>query len=42
MSQAKGENIKVGFNGSIRLKFHGAKVTSDVGLLVYRDLEDAL
>ncbi len=34
--------MKVGFDGSIKLEFHGAKVTSDGGLLAYRDLEDAL
>jgi len=34
--------MKVGFDGRIKLEFHGAKVTSDGGLLAYRDLEDAL
>lgn len=34
--------MKVGFDGGIRLEFHGAKVTSDGGLLAYRDLDDAL
>ncbi len=34
--------MKVGFDGGIKLEFHGAKVTSDGGLLAYRDLEDAL
>ena len=33
---------KYGFNGEIKLEFHGAKVTSKGGLLVYRDLDDAL
>ena len=42
MGNAKGESLKVGFDGSIKLEFHGAKVTSDGGLLAYRDLEDAL
>jgi len=34
--------MKVGFNGGIKLEFHGAKVTSDGGLLAYRDLDYAL
>ena len=34
--------MKVGFDGGIRLEFHGAKVTSDGGLLAYRDLDDTL
>ncbi len=42
MADPKGEGLKVGFDGSIRLAFHGAKVTSDAGLLAYRDLDEAL
>jgi len=38
----EGERMKVGFDGGIKLEFHGAKVTSDGGLLAYRDLDDAL
>ena len=34
--------MNVGFDGRIKLEFHGAKVTSDGGLLSYRDLDDAL
>jgi hypothetical protein len=34
--------MRAGFYGRIQLEFHGAKVTSDGGLLAYRDLEDAL
>jgi len=34
--------MKVGFDEGIKLEFHGAKVTSDGGLLAYRDLDDAL
>ena len=34
--------MRVGFDGGIKLEFHGAKVTSDGGLLLYRDLDNAL
>jgi hypothetical protein len=34
--------MKVGFNGGIKLEFHGAKVISNGGLLAYRDLDFSL
>ena len=42
MDYAKGENLKVGFGWTIKLEFHGAKVTSDGDLLDYRDQDEAL
>lgn len=42
MGDARRDALKVGFDGSIRLEFHGATVSSDGGLLVYRDVDDAL
>jgi len=29
MAKSKGESLKVDFNGSLKLEFHGSKVTSD-------------
>ncbi|MFC1692179.1 hypothetical protein ACFL1R_01585 [Candidatus Latescibacterota bacterium] len=31
--------MKVGFDGGIKLEFHGAKVTSDGDILAYRDMD---
>lgn len=42
MGDARKEALRVGFDGSVRLEFHGAKVSSDCGLLAYRDLDNAL
>ncbi|MCX5659275.1 MAG: transposase [Planctomycetota bacterium] len=41
MGEARKEALKLGFDGSVRLEFHGATVSSDGGLLPYRDLDDA-
>ncbi len=42
MGEDKREALRVDFDGQIRFEFHGAKVTSDAGLLVYRELDEAL
>ena len=42
MGESKREALRVNFDGQIRLEFHGANVTSDAGLLAYRELDEAL
>jgi hypothetical protein len=42
MGESHKEALRLGFDGSVRLEFHGATISSDGGLLPYRDLDDAL
>ena len=42
MEYAKGERLNIRFDRKIELEFHGERLTSDGGLLVYRELDDAL
>ena len=42
MGDSQKDALRVDFDRHIRLEFHGSTVTSDAGLLVYRELDDAL
>jgi len=42
MGEARTEALRVNFDSRIKLEFHGADVTSDAGLIAYRELDEAL
>ena len=40
MGDRRKQALRVQFDGKLRLEFHGAKITSDAGLLPFRELDE--